>query len=82
MGLAKPGTTHGLTGTGPRMPCHDAAGWGVGRFWIRTEPFLQSEPTPLAGYLDPLLTLLRTKDLSKALQETELLLRMQSIISH
>jgi len=47
-----------LTGTGPGLAHQDAAGRVFGRFWNRTEPFFRSEPGPLAGYPDPLLTLI------------------------
>jgi hypothetical protein len=56
-GLAKPGETRGLTGTGPGLARQESAGRVFGRFWNRTDPFLQSKPGPLAGYPDPLLTL-------------------------
>jgi len=56
-GLAKPSKTRGLTGTGPGLASQDAGGRVFGRFWNRTEPFFRSEPGPLAGYPDPLLTL-------------------------
>jgi len=36
----------------------DSAGRVSGRFWNRTNQFLRSKPGPLAGYPDPLLTLL------------------------
>ena len=58
-GLAKPGETRGLTGTGPGLACQESAGRVFGRFWNRTDAFLRSKPGPLAGYPDPLLTLLR-----------------------
>jgi len=58
-GLAKPGETRGLTGTGPGLARQESAGGVFGRFWNRTDPFLQSKPGPLAGYPDPLLTLAR-----------------------
>jgi len=56
-GLAKPGDTRGLTGTGPGLAHQESAGWAFGRFWNRTDPLLRSKPGPLAGYPDPLLTL-------------------------
>jgi len=56
-GVAKAGETRGLTGTGPGLACQDPAGKVFGRFWNRTDPFLWFKPGPLAGYLDPLLTL-------------------------
>jgi len=56
-GLAKPGETRGLTGTGPGLARQESAGRVFGRFWNRTDPFLRSKPGPLAGYPDPLLTL-------------------------
>jgi len=56
-GLAKPGETRGLTGTGAGLARQDSAGWVFGRFWNRTYLFLRSKPGPLAGHLDPLLTL-------------------------
>jgi len=58
MGLAKPGKTRGLTGTGPGLACQKAAGRVFGRFWNRTELFFRSKPEPLVGYPDPLLILL------------------------
>jgi len=45
---------------GPGLARQDAAGRVFGRFWNRTEPFFRSEPGPLAGYPDPLLTLVQT----------------------
>jgi len=57
MGLAKPGETRGLTGTGPGLACQESAGRVFGRVWNRTDPFLRSKPGPRAGYPDPLLTL-------------------------
>jgi hypothetical protein len=55
--LAKPGTTHGLTGMGPDLARQEEAGQVFGRFSNRTGPFFQSKTGPLARYLDPLLTL-------------------------
>jgi len=59
-GLAKPGETRGLMGTGPGLARQESAGRVSGRFWNRTDPFLRSKPGPLAGYPDPLLTLAET----------------------
>jgi hypothetical protein len=56
-GLAKPGETRGLTGTGPCLARQESAGRVFGWFWNRTDPLLPSKPGPLAGYPDPLLTL-------------------------
>jgi hypothetical protein len=56
-GLAKPGETHRVMGTGPGLACQESAGRVFGRFWNRTDLFFWSKPGPLAGYLDPLLTL-------------------------
>jgi len=56
-GLAQPGETRGLTGTGLGSARQESAGLVFGRFWNRTDPFLRSKPGPLAGYPDPLLTL-------------------------
>jgi len=56
-GLAKPTKTRDLTGMGPSLACQEAAGQVFGRFWNRPELFFRSKPGPLAGYLDPLLTL-------------------------
>ena len=58
MGLAKPSKTCGMTGTGPGLACQVAAGRVFGWVKNRTDLFLQSEPRPLAGYLDPLLTVI------------------------
>jgi hypothetical protein len=57
-GLGKPSKTRGLTGTGPGLARQDAADWVFGWFWNRTDPFFLSEPGQLAGYPDPLLTLI------------------------
>ena len=59
-GLAKPGKTRGLTGTGPGLDRQEAAGRVLGPFWNQTKPFFQSNLGPLEGYPDPLLTLVRT----------------------
>jgi len=59
-GLAKHGKTRWLTGTGPGLARQESAGRVSGRFWNRTDPYLQSKPGPLAGYPDPLLTLIVT----------------------
>jgi len=56
-GQATPGEIRGLTGTGPGLAHKESAGWVFGRVRIRIDPFLRSKPSPLAGYLDPLLTL-------------------------
>jgi len=61
-GLAKPDATCRLTGTGPGLDWWEAAGWVFGPVWNRTEPFFQYKPAPLAGYPDPLLTLVRAGD--------------------
>jgi len=55
--LAKPGETRGLTGTGQGLARQESAGRVFGRFWNRTDTFLQSKPGLLAGYPDTLLTL-------------------------
>jgi hypothetical protein len=57
-GLAKPGKTRGFPGTGLGLARQDPAGGVFGWFWSRTELCLRSEPGQLAGYPDPLLTLL------------------------
>jgi len=57
-GLAKQGKTSGLTGTGSGLARQAAAGRGFGQFWNRTYPFLLSKPGPLAGYPEPVLTLM------------------------
>jgi len=59
-GLAEPGETRGLTGTGLGPALQESAGRGFGRVWNRTDPFLRSKPRPVAGYPYPLLTLLRS----------------------
>jgi len=56
-GVAKPGETRGLTGTGPGFTRQDPAVRVIGRFLNRTDLFLRSKPGPLASYPDPLLTL-------------------------
>ena len=57
-GLAKPGETRGLTGMGQCLARQASAGRVFARVWNRTDAFLRSSPGPLAGYPDPLLTLL------------------------
>jgi len=66
-GLAKPGESCGLMGTGPGLARQESAGWVFGQFWIRTNPFLRSKPGPLVGYPDPLLTIARTISACKTL---------------
>lgn len=44
-------------GTDPDLAHKETAGRDFGWFEYPTDPFLQSRPGPLAGYLDPLLTL-------------------------
>jgi len=39
------------------LACQEAPGRVFGRVWNRTEPFFRFKPGPLAGYPDPLLTL-------------------------
>jgi len=56
-GLAQPGETCGLRGTGPGLARQESAGRVFGRVWKRTDLFLRSKPGPLVGYPDPLLTL-------------------------
>ena len=58
-GLAKHSKTHGITGMGKGLALQQAVGRVFGRFWKQTKPFIWSKPGPLAGYPDPLLTLLR-----------------------
>jgi len=48
-GLAKPGETHGLTGTGPGFARQDAAGQVFGQIRNWTKQFLGSEPRPIAN---------------------------------
>jgi hypothetical protein len=58
MSLAKPGKTSRLMGTGMGLARQEAPGRVFGLVWNRTEPFFRSKSRPLAGYPDPLLTLL------------------------
>ena len=44
---------------GPGLARQESAGRDFGRVWNRTDPFLRSKPGPLAGYLDPLVTLVQ-----------------------
>jgi len=57
-GLPKPGDTWGLKGTWPSLARQESVGRVFGHVWNRTNLFLWSEPAPLAGYPDPLLTLI------------------------
>jgi len=57
-GLAKPGKTCRLMGTGPGLARQDAAGRVFRQFWNQTETFFRFEPAPLAGNPDLLLSLL------------------------
>jgi len=47
-----------VDGQGSGFVRQESAGRVFGRFWKRTDPFLRSKPGQLAGYPDPLLTLL------------------------
>lgn len=55
--LAKPGETRWLTGTAPGLDRQEVVGWVFAWFWNRTKLCFWSEPGPLAGSPDPLLTL-------------------------
>jgi hypothetical protein len=57
MGKGNCGKTRRLMRTGPGLASEESAGQVFGRVRNRTKPFLRSKPGPLAGYLDPLLTL-------------------------
>jgi hypothetical protein len=71
-GLAKPGETCRLIGTGPGLARQESAGRVFGWFWNRTDPFLRSKPGPLAGYPDPLLTLVRgSVKATRAVRDTQ-----------
>lgn len=67
-GLATPGETPGLMGTGPGLDCQEAAGRVFGRFWNWTNPFLRSKPRPQAGYPDLLVTPIEVDRVSKMQQ--------------
>jgi len=56
-GSAKRDTTCGLTGLGLGRAHEQSVGWVFVWVWKRTDLFLWSKPWPLAGHLDPLLTL-------------------------
>jgi len=53
-GIANPGNTCRLMGTGPILDRQEAARCVSGKVWNRNDPFFQSEHGPLAGNLDPL----------------------------
>jgi len=55
-GLAKPGETCRLTGTGLGLACKESEAQVFGQVWNRTDTFLQSKPGLLAGHPDSLLT--------------------------
>jgi len=56
-GRAKPGETRKLTGVGPDLARHEAAGLVFCRVLNTTDPCLWYKPGLWAGYPDPLLTL-------------------------
>jgi len=56
-GRAKPGKTSGLAGKGPGVPRQGAACHDFGRVKEQSDQVLWSEPGPLAGHLNQLLTL-------------------------
>jgi hypothetical protein len=56
-GLAKPGETRGVMGTGLGLARQESAGRDFGRFWNQNDLLSRSKPGPLAGSTDPLLTL-------------------------
>lgn len=56
-GLAKPGKPPRLMGIGPDLAPQEAACQVFGSVWNRTDALLRSNPKPLVGYPDPLLTL-------------------------
>jgi hypothetical protein len=55
-GIAKSGNRPGLSGTGLGLGRQQSARWDDRCVTSRTEPFVQSNPGPLAGYLEPLRT--------------------------
>ena len=55
------GKFRGLMGTVPGLNLQKAAGQVFGRFWNRTKPLFRSKPGTLAGYPDPLPTLMETE---------------------
>ena len=61
-GQAKAGKPCGSTGTGPGLVRQEAASRVFGWVWNVTDQCLQSKPGPLAGYPDPLLTLVEYKN--------------------
>jgi len=63
-GLAKPGKSRGLTGTGPHLARLQEAGRVFGLVQNWTNAFVRSEPGLQADYPDALLILLRTIQLS------------------
>jgi hypothetical protein len=48
-GLAEPGETRGLTGTGPGLARQESAGRVFGPFGNRTDQFLRPKPGPVAN---------------------------------
>ena len=56
MGLVKPGQICRLTAKGTGLARQDTACRVFGPVWNQPEPFFQSNPGPLSGYPDPLLT--------------------------
>jgi len=52
-GLAKPGETHGLIGTGLGVDRQDAAGEVFGGSWNQIELFFRSRPGPVANTFPP-----------------------------
>jgi hypothetical protein len=56
--LAKLGKIRGLMGTGPGLARQESARQIFGQVWNRIDLFLRSKPGLLAGYLNPLLTLI------------------------
>ena len=57
MGLSNQGNIHELMGQGPGLACQESVGRIFGLVWNQTDLFLWSNPSLLAGYPDPFLTL-------------------------
>ena len=61
-GRHKHGKTRGSTGTGQGLDHQVSAGQVFGRVWNWTNPYVRSQPRPLAGSANPFLTLVPTTE--------------------
>jgi len=78
IGLAKTGTTRGMTGRVPGFDQYYVAGWVFELVLHQAKQCFQSKPGLLAGYLDPFLTLAARISLNCGISSSKLTIDISS----